>query len=174
MAAGNTARRKPGATQRSVALERFNRVRGAAWIIAAGGRQERRQRDLVAADEQNEKGAHELTTLREQRGAGAGPVTERGRKPPLDRPNIGAERVDLGVIRLMARPNCDIDRRLNAKGGEELDTDHLAESTLQSIAIDCCVLIARYDDPDPRSAERGSEYTDVEMHGPNSLPLLDD
>ena len=34
--------------------------------------------------------------------------------------------------------------------------------------------MTRNDDPHSRKCERGSEDADVEMHGPNSLPLSND
>jgi hypothetical protein len=40
-----------------VALERLDGVGGATWIITAGGRQERREHDLIPAHEQDERGA---------------------------------------------------------------------------------------------------------------------
>jgi hypothetical protein len=36
------------------------------------------------------------------------------------------------------------------------------------------VLVTRHDNPDSRRAERGSEDPDIEMCGPNSLPLSND
>jgi hypothetical protein len=58
MTAGDAANREPTAAQRSVFFERFDGVRGAAWIIAARRRQQRRQRHLIPADEQDQDGAH--------------------------------------------------------------------------------------------------------------------
>jgi hypothetical protein len=50
--------RKPTSAKRTMSFERFDRVRGAAWIIAARGGQERRERHLVAANEKHEKCSH--------------------------------------------------------------------------------------------------------------------
>jgi len=50
--------RKPTPAKSTVPFERFDRVRGAAWIIAARGGQERRERHLVAANEKHEKCSH--------------------------------------------------------------------------------------------------------------------
>ena len=56
MTARDSARREPTAAQRTVFFERFDRIRGAAWIITARGRQQRTQRDLISANEKNENG----------------------------------------------------------------------------------------------------------------------
>jgi hypothetical protein len=36
------------------------------------------------------------------------------------------------------------------------------------------MLVSRHDDANARNAERGSEDPDIEMYGPNSLPLSND
>jgi hypothetical protein len=36
------------------------------------------------------------------------------------------------------------------------------------------MLVFGHHNANPRSAERGSEDSDIEMHGPNSLPLSND
>ena len=58
IAARDPANRKPASAKRTVSLERFDCVRGAAWIIAARRGQERRQRHLIAANEEHEKCSH--------------------------------------------------------------------------------------------------------------------
>src|SRR5690242_7807129 len=58
IAARDALRRQPYALDRPMFLERFDGVRGAAWIITAGRRKQRAQRDLVAADQKNQHGAH--------------------------------------------------------------------------------------------------------------------
>ncbi len=58
------AQREPAAANGAVSLERFDGVRGAAWIIAARGRQDRRERDLIRANEENEHRTHRLHSLR--------------------------------------------------------------------------------------------------------------
>ena len=61
MTARDPANREPAAAQCSVFFKCFDGVRGAAWIITARRRQERRQRHLISADEQNQHGAHTRT-----------------------------------------------------------------------------------------------------------------
>jgi hypothetical protein len=50
IASENSTKRKPASADRTMTLERFDRIRGAAWIIAARGWQQRRERHLVAAN----------------------------------------------------------------------------------------------------------------------------
>ena len=61
MTARDPANGKPAAAQCSVFLDCFDRVCGAGWIITARRRQQRRQRDLISANEQDHHGAHERT-----------------------------------------------------------------------------------------------------------------
>ena len=58
--------------------------------------------------------------------------------------------------------------------GQQLDAHELAQPALEPVAIDGRVLMTRNDDPHARKFERGSEDADIEMHGPNSLPLSND
>lgn len=57
--AENSSDGEPAATHRAMLLECLDRIRRAAGHIAAARRQHRRQRHLVAANQQNEKYAHE-------------------------------------------------------------------------------------------------------------------
>jgi hypothetical protein len=41
-----------------MALERLDGIRGTTWIITARGRQQGSERDLIPADEENEKLSH--------------------------------------------------------------------------------------------------------------------
>jgi hypothetical protein len=58
MTACDSSRRQPRATQRTVLLERFNGIRGTAWIIAARRWKQRRQCHLIPAYHQYEEGTH--------------------------------------------------------------------------------------------------------------------
>ena len=40
--------------------------------------------------------------------------------------------------------------------------------------VDRGVLVTRHDDPNARNAKRGSQNPDIEIRGPNSLPLSND
>ena len=62
MAPRDTAQGKPATAHRAMSFECLDGVRGAAWIITARGGQQRRERHLVAAHEQDENGAHDRTT----------------------------------------------------------------------------------------------------------------
>ena len=95
--------------------------------------------------------------------------------------------VERGPVRLSARANRDVDptdahsgRR--AKRGQQVKPRQLAKAALEQIPIDCRMLMPGHDDPNTRrrrrlvrgNAERGSVDPDIEMHGPNSLPLSND
>ena len=58
MTARDAARRQPTSAKRAVLFEGFDRIRGAAWIITAGGGEQRTERYLVAADQQDKNGTH--------------------------------------------------------------------------------------------------------------------
>lgn len=49
--AGNTTHCQPGSMDCSMALQSFDGIRGATWIVATCSRQEMRQRDLIATHE---------------------------------------------------------------------------------------------------------------------------
>jgi hypothetical protein len=60
------------------------------------------------------------------------------------------------------------------EGREQLQAHELAQSSLEAVSIDGGVLVPRHDDADARELERGSGGSDVQMHGPNALPLAND
>jgi hypothetical protein len=161
MAARNTTQGKPTTASRTVAFERLDGVRGATRIITARGRQERRQGHLIPANEQDERGAH--VELRPAAGDA---------RP--DRLHVRAQRVKRRGVRVVSRADGEVDRLLRSQRRQQLHADDLAEAALETVTIDGGVLVTRHDDPDARRAERGSEDPDIEMHGPNSLPLSND
>jgi hypothetical protein len=179
MTARDSPRRQPTAAQRAVLFERFDRICGAAWIITARGGQERTQRHLISANEENENGTH-------IRGAVvSGPF--HGRRIRLtrlnvadlrgaltDRDDVNAQRIELGIVGLAPSTNGDVECRTVAEGRQQFRSRELTEPTLQSVAIDCGVMMTRHDDPDARKTKRGSVDPDIEMHGPDSLPLSKD
>jgi len=92
----------------------------------------------------------------------------------VDRAHVGTKRVERGAVGLVPRANRYVERRLAPKGGQQLQADEFAEPSLETVAIHGGVLMARHHDSDTRRSERGSEDPDIEMHGPNSLPLSND
>ncbi len=60
------------------------------------------------------------------------------------------------------------------KRRDETYTYELAKLAFQSIALDGRMLMLWHHDSDARMIERGSEDPDVEMPGPDSLPLSND
>lgn len=63
---------------------------------------------------------------------------------------------------------------MGAKHRQQLQANELAKAPLEAVAIDGGVLVTRHDDPDAGNAKRGSEDPDIEMYGPDSLPLSND
>ena len=146
-----------------MSFECFDRVRGAAWIIAAGRRQQRRQCHLISANHQHEKSSH--TELRRRSIQGDTGLNEQ---------YISTQRVDVGCIRVSARADRDVHHHAGAQHGKQIDAHELTEPALEPVAIHCGVFVTRHHDPHSRKRERGSEDAHVEMRGPNSLPLAND
>ncbi|HWT44632.1 MAG TPA: hypothetical protein VN085_01650 [Vicinamibacterales bacterium] len=57
---------------------------------------------------------------------------------------------------------------------QQLGANQLSKAALETIAVHGGVVVARYDNADARMNERGSDDPDVEMFGPDSLPLSND
>jgi hypothetical protein len=146
-----------------MSFECFDRVRGAAWIITAGWRQQRRERHLITANKQHEKSSHSELRRRDIR-------SDTG----LNEQYIRTQTVDVRSIRLGSRANRDVDRRTGAQRGQETDAHELAQSALEPVAIDGGVFVTRNHDSNSRKCERGSEDAHVEVCCPNSLPLAND
>jgi hypothetical protein len=176
VATRNTTQGKPATTYGAVSFDRFDGVRGTAWIITARGRQERRERDLIAADQENEGGSHAPSRLNRIADAltlhftGAAATREAG----LNRVYVVAQPFRRRLVRFLSRANRDIHRRLRAQRGQELDTHDLTKPALEPVPIDSGMLMPRHDDPDTRRAKSGGDDPDIEMRGPNSLPLSND
>jgi hypothetical protein len=91
--------------------------------------------------------------------------------------DVLAQRVERGAVRFTPRANGDISRTVTsgrAQGRKQLESRELLQTALESVAVDGGVLMARHDNPNTRNAERGSEDPDIEIRGPNSLPLSND
>jgi hypothetical protein len=146
-----------------VSFKCLDRVRGAAWIITARRRQERRQRYLIAANEKHEESSH--TVLRVRRVGGDTRLNEQ---------YICPQRGEGGRIRVSPSANRHVHGGPLAQIRQELDAHELAQPPLESVAINGRLMVTWYDNSDSRKCERGSEDSHVEMCGPNSLPLAND
>ena len=164
MAARDTTHGKPATTERTVTLKRLDGIRGAAWIITARGWKQRGERYLITAHEQNEQGAHEQTL---RRVAAVGDAGSNG-------DHVRAQPVDGGGVRFAPRANRQIDGGPFAKRREQLDAHELAKPALEAISIDSRSLVTGHHDTHAWKFERGSDDPDIEVHGPNSLPLSND
>ena len=127
MAAGDPTHCKPATTQRAVTLERFDGIRGAAWIITARGGKQRRERHLVAAHEQNEKSAHDGYYVG---GAAVGDAGLEWRSTSARKPSTSAAYASrrARIARSIGGPV--------AKRREQLDAHELAKPALEAVAID--------------------------------------
>jgi len=174
MTARDTARREPTAAQRAVLLERFDRICGAAWIITAGRGQQRAQRNLVPANEQDENGTH---SGRLPVSAIGGRTKQRsfsaGRRAVANGDDVAAQSIEAGLVCFAASANGNVGCTV-AKRRKQFDPSELAQTTFEPVAVDRGVLMTRHDDPDARKTERGSEHPDIEIRSPNPLPLSND
>ena len=161
IASQNSTEREPTSAQRAVAFERFDRVRGAAWIIAARGGEKRRQRHLIPANEQDENCSHGCSL----RGCLA------RCDAASDGLNVRLKRVQLCAVCFAPSSDRDVDCVGVPKSRQQSHSHKLPKPTLETVAIDGGLLVTRYDDPNSRKRERGSEDSHVEMRSPNSLPL---
>jgi hypothetical protein len=95
-------------------------------------------------------------------------------KSRADRQHVQPESVEGCGVSFSACANRDVDRRLTGKRRKQLRANQLAKTTLEAIAIHGGVVVARDDDADARMNKRGSEDPDVEVPGPDPLPLSND
>ena len=72
-------------------------------------------------------------------------------------------------IRAWRRPDDDVQPVF---GGKNVLADDLPQPALQSVTIHRRPAVTRYDDADPRKAERGSARPDREVPGSYDFPLL--
>ena len=173
MTARDAARRQPTSAKRAVLFEGFDRIRGAAWIITAGGGEQRTERYLVAANQKDKNGTH-WTRL---------PVSDVGRRlsrrvggrgAGANREHVAAQTIELGIVGLAPSADRDVGCGAVAQRRQQLDAGELAQPALQSVAIDRGMLMTRHNDPDTRKAKRGSVDPDIEIRGPDTLPLSND
>jgi hypothetical protein len=95
-----------------------------------------------------------------------------GGELPAHGKDIRAEPVELGGVRFLSGSNCHVDSESRPQRRKQLDADELPESPLEAVPIYCGMSMTRNDDAHAWMSERGSEDSDVEVHGPDSLPLL--
>lgn len=88
--------------------------------------------------------------------------------------HVDAQRLERGGVGFASRPKRDVYRSSRAHQRQQLHARKLAETPLEPVSIHCRVLVKRDHDADARNAERGSKDSDIEMNGPNSLPLSND
>lgn len=95
-------------------------------------------------------------------------------EPFSHRDDVSAQRRKFRRVGFMTGANRDVARCPIIERRQELDAHELAEPTLEPVSIDRRMAVSRNDDSDARMSERGSEGSDIQMHGPNSLPLSND
>jgi hypothetical protein len=92
----------------------------------------------------------------------------------VNRQDVVAQSVHRRRVCFPPGPDSNVDRWSNPKCWKQLDAGELAQTPLESVAIDGRVLVSGDHDPNAGKAKRGSEDSDIEMRGPNSLPLSND
>jgi hypothetical protein len=88
--------------------------------------------------------------------------------------DVLSQRRKLGRIRFTTSANRDVGRRSIAQGRQQLNADQFAKSSLEPVSVHRGMSVPWNDNANARMSERGSEGSDIEMHGPNSLPLSND
>lgn len=165
MTAKNSAGREPAPADRTMPLERFDRVRRAAGHVPAARREHRRDRYLVSANEKNEERAHESIYCDELRRDSSGLLFDRGR-----------EAGELVEAQAISRRPC-VDDHVD---GSHLRKDHrsreLAKPALQEVPLDRRLPVLRDHEAHARVTEtrKGSAHPNVEMFGAKSLPCSRD
>ena len=155
MAPGDAANRQPAASQRAVLLQRLDRVCGTRWIIAARWWKQRREADLIRANEQNENPAHHDSPLNATAGAQA----------------LLAEFRDASRVCRWKRTHDHIDVRQN---GEHVESYDFAKAAFHAITIDGGVRVSRHDDSRPGMAQKGNDEPNIEVRGSEPLPVQAD
>jgi hypothetical protein len=96
------------------------------------------------------------------------------RRSVADRDDVTTQRVERDIVRLAPSTNGDVHRGALMQSRQQLHARELTQATLESVAIHGGMLMTRHDDPDARKTERGSVDPDIEIRGPDSLPLSKD
>jgi hypothetical protein len=89
-----------------------------------------------------------------------------------DRQDVRAQSVERSRVGLSSRANRHVYRWTDPERRQEIDADEIAKAPLEAVAVDGGVPMARDDDAHAWMSERGIEHADVEVHGPDSLPLF--
>ena len=98
-----------------------------------------------------------------------------GRETSCDSAEIGLQRSELGAICVARRAYGHVERGGScSERWKQLDPHELAKPPFETVSIHGGMLMTRHHDPNARRGKRGSEDPDIEVHGPNSLPLSND
>jgi len=176
MTAEDAARGEPAAAQGTVSLESLDRVRRAAGEITAARREQRRDGDLVATNDENKQGAHErnLHDRRLRRRSGiVGPVAGKRRSDTVNlQAQLFDEGAEFGELQPVRRRPCVDDDVHRRRGGQQHHPTELAQSPFQRVPLDRGPSMLR--DHEAHSSmgktQKGSDHPDVEMSGSEPLP----
>ena len=98
-----------------------------------------------------------------------------GAASPADQDeNVLSKLIEAGAVSLAIGANHQINSRSRTKPGQQLDAHEFADTTLEPVSVHRGVLVFRHDHSNARTSERGSNYPDVEIRAPDSLPLSND
>lgn len=172
MATPDSANGEPTPACGAVLLQRLDGVRGATRKITTGCREQRSERDLVCPNNENQQRPHEssvafLPTWPFRAG--------RKRQSRAHAFHLGAECGEVSRISLVPRAYHHVERvGRRPEPREQLQSCDLSKSPLELIAPHSRHSVLRHDETDPAMGLRGSDYSDVEMRGPKSLPPTND
>lgn len=155
---------QPDTAQRAVSLDRLDRVRRTSRIIPARSGKDRRNRDLVSANAENEQAPDDHASFRRRSGG--------GRESSDDRADIRRQPDLARLVRFAPSSDRDVARRFALEGWKQLEPRKLTQPALEPVAFDSGVVMSWHDDTNPRKRQRGSEHADVEIRGADSPPLL--
>ena len=155
MAAGDPAQSQPPAAGSSVPLDRFYRVHRAGRIIAAGGRKQWRDSNLIPADQQDQKLSQ----------------SDALRQSPRDSGHRLLQLLERSQVRRWKSADHQIDAA-NVRGRENLHPRELAQPALQLVSFRRRLAVLRNHQAQPGKTQRGGGGADVEMLRPPSPPRL--
>lgn len=101
-------------------------------------------------------------------------AVRRRLRAPHNEPDVVSQIVQRHVVGIRPCAYRHVARSERAQCGKHFDAYELAKPSLHAIAANSAVLVPRNHDRDPRMTERGSEDPDIEVRGPNPLPLSND
>ena len=165
MTSKDSSHGEPAAANGAVPLQRFDRVRRAARHVPATRWKHRRERYLIASDQQDEERAHVSIYC--------GELESGACRLVLDGGGDSGELVEPQTVRGRTGVNDHVHR---GHPREEGGPRQLAEPALEAIPLDRGLSMFRHDETNPWMCEmqKGSAHPNIEMFGAKPLPSTRD